>query len=114
MQCTVVGVRPDLLGWHVMNGANPRGITSSAVPSAVVAEAWLCDEPLEWIRCLTSSRPSSRKVQKKFAAPSRALATSFEVKTVLGGLDWPHDNFTRFVGQWKDQTAFNISQHALH
>ena len=97
-----------------MNGANPRGITSSAVPSAVVAEAWLCDEPLEWIRCLTSSRRSSRKVQKKFAAPSRALATSFEVKTVLGGLEWPHDNFTRFVGQWKDQTAFNISQHSFH
>ena len=114
MQCTVVGVRPDLLGWHVMNGTNPRGITSSAVPSAVVAEAWLCDEPLEWTRCLTSSRPSSQKVQKKFAAPSRALATSFEVKTVLGGLRWQYDNFTRFVGQWKDQTAFNISQHALH
>ena len=114
MQCTVVGVRPDLLGWHVMNGTNPRGITSSAVPSAVVAEAWLCDEPLEWTRCLTSSRRSSQKVQKKFAAPSRALATSFEVKTVLGGLRWQYDNFTRFVGQWKDQTAFNISQHSFH
>ena len=97
-----------------MNGANPRGITSSAGPSAVVAVAWLCDEPLEWTRCLTSSRRSSRKVQKKFAATSRALATSFEVKTVTGGLGWPHDNFTRFMGQWKDQTAFNSSQDAIH
>ena len=32
----------------------------------------------------------------------------------LGTPGWPHDNFTRFVGQWKDQTAFNISEHALH